>query len=112
MIEAYKDDSSVSKQEITQMIKDFDAFNVSGITLENSFNECFTRCEDILADLNEILFLISKKRKFNVYPKITSFVSSLSQIKLKFQVLLHLLHFLIRWNESNFYYHKCQYILR
>ena len=81
MIEAYKDDDSVSDEDVNKIIKEFDNFNISSIRLEYSYNDCFAKVDDIVSDCDDYLFLASKNRKANMYAKIKNLIAEIKAVK-------------------------------
>ncbi len=65
--------TSVSKDEVDKYIKTFDNFNIQAIKLENSYNVARTAAEEMIAEIEDLLFLIEKKQKVD-------FVSSIDNI--------------------------------
>ena len=52
--------------EVDEFIKTFDAFNVQAIKLENSYNEARTATEELVAIIDEFVFLAEKNQKVDV----------------------------------------------
>ena len=63
---AEKPDTDVSVAEIEKYIKTFDEFNIQAIKLENSYNASRTAAEEMIAAIEDLLFLIEKKQKVDV----------------------------------------------
>ena len=59
-------DSSASVADIEKYIKTFDDFNIQAIKLENSYNEARTAAEEMIAVIEDLLFLTEKKQKVDV----------------------------------------------
>jgi len=59
-------DTSVSAADVDGYIKTFDDFNIQAIKLENSYNAAHTAAEQIVAIVEEFLFLTEKKQKVDV----------------------------------------------
>ncbi len=59
-------DTSVSPEEVAQYIKTFDDFNIQAIKLENSYNAARTATEELIATIDEFIFLVEKKQKVDV----------------------------------------------
>ena len=59
-------DTSVSSEEVAQYIKTFDDFNIQAIKLENSYNAARTATEELIATVDEFIFLVEKKQKVDV----------------------------------------------
>ena len=78
MIEATN--SSVN-EEIEELIETFDKFNIAAIGLENSYNSALTHSEELLGDIADKLFLISKKQKISVKDMLGDIIRALKDIK-------------------------------
>ena len=63
---AEKPDTDVSVAEIEKYIKTFDEFTIQAIKLENSYNASRTAAEEMIAAIEDLLFLIEKKQKVDV----------------------------------------------
>ena len=73
-----------SASEIKEMIRTFDKFNIEAIKLETPYNEARTKVEGLLADAEDLIFLIEKKQRVNVKDKLTAIIKTLPQIKNEF----------------------------
>ena len=80
MIKAYADDPTVSDEDVNKIVKEFDDFNISGIKLEYSYNDCVAKVEDIVSDCDDYLFLASKNRPINMFAKIKNLIAELKKI--------------------------------
>jgi oligopeptide/dipeptide ABC transporter ATP-binding protein len=58
--------TEVSAEQVDEYIKTFDSFNVQAIKLENSYNDAHTAAEEMIAIIEEFLFLAEKKQKVDV----------------------------------------------
>jgi ABC-type dipeptide/oligopeptide/nickel transport system ATPase component len=58
--------TNVSVEKVAEYIKTFDDFNIQAIKLENSYNEARTAAEEMIAIIDEFLFLTEKKQKVDV----------------------------------------------
>ena len=58
--------ANVSVADIEKYIKTFDDFNIQAIKLENSYNDARTAAEEMIAVIDDILFLTEKKQKIDV----------------------------------------------
>ena len=52
--------------DVEKFIKTFDEFNIQAIKLENSYNASRTAAEEMIAAIEDLLFLIEKKQKVDV----------------------------------------------
>jgi len=68
--------ASFNASDVDKYIKTFDGFNIQAIKLENSYNEARTATEEMLAVIEELLFMNENRQKVDV-------VSMLSLIKRK-----------------------------
>ena len=57
---------SVSASQIDEYIKTFDNFNICANKLQNSYNEAHTSAEEMIAIIEDFLFLAEKKQKVDV----------------------------------------------
>ncbi len=71
-----KPDSRISVSDVDRYIKTFDESSIQAIKLENSYNESRTVTEEMMAVIEDLLFLTEKKQKVDV-------VSMLGLIKRK-----------------------------
>ena len=69
-----------SAADVDKYIKTFDGFNIQAIKLENSYNESRTATEEMMAVIEELLFLTENKQKVDV-------VSMLGLIKRKLKAI-------------------------
>ncbi len=58
--------SEVSVSNVDGYIKTFDSFNIQSIKLENSYNAARTATEEMIAVIEDLLFLTEKKQKVDV----------------------------------------------
>ena len=59
-------DVNVSVAEVDKFIKTFDDFNIQAIKLENSYNAARTATEEMIAVIEDLLFLTENKQKVDV----------------------------------------------
>ncbi len=74
----------VSVADIENYIKTFDAFNIQAIKLENSYNDARTAAEEMIAVIEDLLFLAEKKQKVDVVAKLGLIGRRLSEIDDKY----------------------------
>ncbi len=55
-----------TKEQVDSYIKTFDSFNIQANKLQNSYNEAHTAAEEMIATIDEFLFLAEKKQKVDV----------------------------------------------
>ena len=70
-----------AKDHINEMITTFDKFNIVAIKYEEAYNEAFNTAEELIADIQELLFLIERKQKVNVKEKLGDIARKLPAIK-------------------------------
>ena len=58
--------ADVSASDVDSYIKTFDSFNIQAIKLENSYNAARTAAEEMIALIEDLLFLTEKKQKVDV----------------------------------------------
>ena len=63
---AEKPSANVSAADVDKYIKTFDDFNIQAIKLENSYNAARTAAEEMIASIEDLLFLTEKKQKVDV----------------------------------------------
>ncbi len=72
--------SSVTNADVDKYIKTFDDFNIQAIKLENSYNAARTAAEEMIAAIEDLLFMTEKKQKVDT-------VASLDLIKNRLKVI-------------------------
>ena len=83
---AEKPGTDVSVAEIEKYIKTFDEFNIQAIKLENSYNASRTAAEEMIAAIEDLLFLTEKKQKVDVVATLGLIGRSLKEINDKYFV--------------------------
>ena len=63
---AEKPGANASAADVDKYIKTFDAFNIQAIKLENSYNAARTAAEEMIAVIEDLLFLTENKQKVDV----------------------------------------------
>ena len=56
----------ITEADVDKYIKTFDDFNIQAIKLENSYNAAHTAAEEMLAAIEDLLFMTEKKQKVDV----------------------------------------------
>jgi len=79
-------DANVSVQDIEKYIKTFDDFNIEAIKLENSYNAARTAAEEMIAVIEDLLFMTEKKQKVDVVATLGLISRSLKDIDDKYFV--------------------------
>ena len=80
IVAAYKEKGEDIEAKAKAKCKEFDAFNIVGLNLENEFNESLRKSDDLIADVKEFLFLAEHKRKQNVPALLKRFANTLNEI--------------------------------
>ena len=75
---------NVSVAEVEKYIKTFDAFNIQAIKLENSYNAARTAAEEMIAGIEDLLFLTENKQKVDVVSSLGLIKSRLKEINDKY----------------------------
>ena len=75
---------NVSVAEVEKYIKTFDAFNIQAIKLENSYNAARTATEEMIAAIEDLLFLTENKQKVDVVSSLGLIKSILKEINDKY----------------------------
>ena len=79
-------DKSVSFAEVDNMIKIFDDFNIQAIKLENSYNASRTAAEEMIAVMEDFLFLADKNQKVDAVSTLKLISRKLKDINDKYFV--------------------------
>ena len=58
--------ADVTAADVDKYIKTFDELNIQAIKLENSYNTARTATENMIASIEELLFLVENKQKVDV----------------------------------------------
>ena len=77
MIEASPSDAA----EIEELISTFDKFNIEAIKHENAYNSARARSEELISEIEDKLFLISKKQKVDIKDLFGNLAKDLSEVK-------------------------------
>ena len=81
--------SSVTVKEIEDYIKTFDNFNIQALKLENSYNDARTAAEEIIAMIEDFLFLVEKNQKVDTVATLNLISRTLKQINDRYFVSAH-----------------------
>jgi len=73
-----------SAADVDKYIKTFDGFNIQAIKLENSYNESRTATEEMMAVIEDVLFLSENKQKVDVVAKLSLIKRKLKDINDKY----------------------------
>ena len=78
--------TGVSAAEVDKYIKTFDNFNIQAIKLENSYNAARTAAEEMIAVIEDLLFMTENKQKVDVVGSLGLVKSRLKEIDDKYFV--------------------------
>ena len=81
--------ANVSIADVEKYIKTFDDFNIQAIKLENSYNAARTAAEEMIALIEDLLFLTEKKQKIDVMATLGLIGRSLKEIDDKYFVSMY-----------------------
>ena len=76
--------ANVSVADVDQYIKTFDNFNIQAIKLENSYNAARTAAEEMIATIEDLLFLTENKQKVDVVSMLGHIGHKLKEINDKY----------------------------
>ncbi len=77
---AESNNTSYSVDEVEKYIKTFDNFNIQALKLENTYNAARTAAEEMIATIEDFLFLADKKQKIDV-------IASLNLVRRKLEAI-------------------------
>ena len=81
-----KPNANISAEDVEKYIKTFDAFNIQALKLENSYNAARTAAEEMIAVIEDLLFLTANKQKVDVVAMLGLVKRSLKDIDDKYFV--------------------------
>ena len=73
-------DARFNVSDVEKFIKTFDNFNIKAIELENGYNAARTAAEEMIATIEDFLFLTEKKQKLDVVGELGLIARSLKEI--------------------------------
>ncbi len=76
----------IPADKVADYIKTFDSFNICALKLENSYNAALTAAEELIAIIDEFLFLVEKKQKVDVIATLSLIGRKLKEIDDKYFV--------------------------
>ena len=79
-----KSDAGYTAADVDKFIKSFDEFNITSIKLENSYNAARTAAEEMIAMIEDLLFLSEKKQKVDVVATLGLIARRLKEINDKY----------------------------
>ena len=74
----------VSAEDVDKYIKTFDDFNIQATKLENSYNDARTAAEEMIAAIEDLLFMTEKKQKVDVIATLNLISRRLGEIDDKY----------------------------
>ena len=81
---AEKPNADISVADVDRYIKTFDDFNIQATKLENSYNAARTAAEEMIAVIEDLLFLTEKKQKVDVVSMLSLIGRKLKEIDDKY----------------------------
>ena len=69
------------KEKIGELVTTFDKFNIEAIKLENDYNTARTAAEELVADIDEFIFMMEKKQKQDVKGRLKDFAAKLKTVR-------------------------------
>ncbi len=81
LIEVYGESEA---QRMDELVNTFDKFNIVALKFETPYNEAFNAAEELVADIEDLSFLIEKKQRVNVKDKLGYIIKKLPTIKNQF----------------------------
>ena len=76
--------TSVTSADVDKLVKTFDNFNIQSIKLENSYNDARTAAEEMIAVIEDLLFMTEKKQKVDVVSQLGLIKHRLKEIDDKY----------------------------
>ena len=76
--------SGIKASDVAEYIKTFDSFNIEAIKLENSYNDARTAAEEMIAIIDDCLFLTEKNQKVDVVATLKLVARKLADINDKY----------------------------
>ena len=70
-----------NQAKIKEMITTFDKFNIESIKLDAAYNEARTKAEELIAEIDNIIFLVEKKQKINLKDGLARIAGDLPRVK-------------------------------
>ena len=67
--------------KIKEMISTFNKFNIESIKLDTAYNESRTKAEELIADIDNIVFLVGKNQKINLKDRLARIANELPRVK-------------------------------
>ena len=86
IIEAIGEDH---REEVTELCKTFDEFNIKGTQIENSYNESVNASLEVIAGINDLLFLVDRKQKVNLSQSLKSIETKFNKINDQFFIHIY-----------------------
>ena len=67
--------TDVTPEYVEELIKTFDDFNILAIKLENHYNTALTHAEELMLDIDDLIYMAEKKQKLDVKRSLGEFIS-------------------------------------
>ena len=83
---AEKPNAQLSAADVDKFVKTFDDFNIQAIKLENSYSAARTAAEEMIAVIEDLLFMTENKQKVDVVSMLGLIKRSLKYINDKYFV--------------------------
>ncbi len=83
---AESNNTAFSEKDVDEFIKTFDSFNIEAIKLENSYNNARTAAEEMIAMIEDFLFLTEKNQKVDIVSTLKLIGTKLGSINDKYFV--------------------------
>ncbi len=78
--EAERAEKEQLASEIAELVETFDKFNIEAIRYETAYNDAHNSAQELIADIDDLLFLIEKKQKFSMKEKLGRICDLLSRV--------------------------------
>ncbi len=70
-----------NEAKINEYISTFDKFNIEGIKLEEAYNVSYTTAEELIGEVEDLLFHLERRRKYDVKDAMASIIKRLPNVK-------------------------------
>ena len=77
-------DTKATAADVDKLIKTFDSFNIEAIKLENSYNDSHTAAQEVVAMIEDFLFLHEKKQKVDAVATIKNVYRKMEDVNDKY----------------------------
>ena len=73
--------TEVAPEYVAELVKTFDDFNILAIKLENHYNTARTHAEELILDIEDLLYMAEKKQKLDVKRTLGEFTALLKLVR-------------------------------